>query len=248
MSEPKKVLVVEDEGEIRQLVVLHLKREGYQVDEASDGERALPLLKNDGYHLVILDWMLPGMSGLEITRWIRSQKHYNTTPILMVTAKVDSEHIATGLDAGADDYLPKPFDTLVLMARVNALIRRNSWLLSQPQKGKPESSYQLARKVTVGALSLSPDECAIFLESSKLDLTRSEYKLLETLILNQGKVLSRESLIGEIQGEGVNVVGRTVDTHVFGLRKKLGEHSDIIETIRGIGYRVKYVDPQGQDV
>ncbi|MEO0337367.1 MAG: response regulator transcription factor, partial [Pseudomonadota bacterium] len=177
--------------------------------------------------------MLPGMSGLEITRWIRSREDFNVTPILMVTAKVEPEHIAAGLDAGADDYLPKPFDTLVLMARVNALMRRHQWL---GQNTEAVSSSV----ITVGALELKPDQYEIALDGEKMELTKSEYKLLECLMSHQGKVLSRESLIKEIQGDGVNVVGRTVDTHVFGLRKKLGVHSEMIETIRGIGYRVKY--------
>ncbi|NQY99488.1 MAG: response regulator transcription factor [Bdellovibrionales bacterium] len=226
--------MVEDEAEIRQLIVLHLKRQGYEVHEVGNGEEAVRALSERDYQLVVLDWMLPGMSGLEITRWIRSREDFNVTPILMVTAKVEPEHIAAGLDAGADDYLPKPFDTLVLMARVNALMRRHQWLGQQNQEVMPSSV------ITVGALELRPDEYEITLDGVKMDLTKSEYKLMECLMGNQGKVLSRESLIKEIQGDGVNVVGRTVDTHVFGLRKKLGVHSEMIETIRGIGYRVKY--------
>ena len=229
-----RILVVEDEAEIRQLIVLHLKRQGYEVHEVGNGEEAVRALSESDYQLVVLDWMLPGMSGLEITRWIRSREDFNVTPILMVTAKVEPEHIAAGLDAGADDYLPKPFDTLVLMARVNALMRRHQWLGQQNQEVMPSSV------ITVGALELRPDEYEITLDGVKMDLTKSEYKLMECLMGNQGKVLSRESLIKEIQGDGVNVVGRTVDTHVFGLRKKLGVHSEMIETIRGIGYRVKY--------
>jgi DNA-binding response OmpR family regulator len=228
-----RILVVEDEAEIRQLIVLHLKRQGYEVHEVGNGEDAVRALSERDYQLVVLDWMLPGMSGLEITRWIRSREDFNVTPILMVTAKVEPEHIAAGLDAGADDYLPKPFDTLVLMARVNALMRRHHWL------GQTKEPAQTS-VITVGALQLRPDQYEITLDGEKMDLTKSEYKLLECLMSHQGKVLSRESLIKEIQGDGVNVVGRTVDTHVFGLRKKLGPHSEMIETIRGIGYRVKY--------
>ncbi|MCB0407624.1 MAG: response regulator transcription factor [Bdellovibrionales bacterium] len=235
----KKILVVEDEAEIKQLIVLHLKREGYEVDEVSGGEGAVRLLSEKEYQLVLLDWMLPGMSGLEITRWMRSKEKLQKTPVLMVTAKVEPENIAAGLDAGADDYLPKPFDTLVLMARVNALVRRSQWLKTQN-----EPNTQSSRILTIGVLTLKPDEYEIHLEESKMDLTKSEYKLLETLMHNQGKVLSRERLINEIQGSDVNVVGRTVDTHVFGLRKKLGAYGDLIETIRGIGYRVKYLEPQ----
>ena len=228
-----RVLVVEDESEIRQLIVLHLKREGFDVEACDDGEQARQLLTEGAFDLVILDWMLPSLSGLELTRWLRKHGGPSNTPILFVTAKTEPEHVATGLDAGADDYLTKPFDTLVLMARVNALLRRRDWLKSQP-------SALAASSLVLGDLSLDSQTFEVTLAGQKLDLTRSEFRLLECLMMNQGKVLSRESLIGEIQGEGVNVVGRTVDTHVFGLRKKLGAYADTIETIRGVGYRVRF--------
>lgn len=229
----KRVLVVEDESEIRQLVVLHLKREGYDVTETGDGEEGRQFLNDQEFDLVVLDWMLPSLSGLEITRWLRKRDLQNPTPILFVTAKTEPEHVAAGLDAGADDYLTKPFDTLVLMARVNALLRRQEWL-----REKESSAPQTL--LTLGELVLDKQTYEVRLNGEPLELTRSEFRLMESLMENQGKVCSRESLIGEIQGEGVNVVGRTVDTHVFGLRKKLGAFADYIETIRGVGYRVRF--------
>jgi len=232
-----RVLVVEDEFEIQQLIALHLRRQGFDVQEVSDGEAAREQLSKNNFDLVVLDWMLPGLSGLEITRWMRSQTKLASVPILFVTAKIEPEHIASGLDAGADDYVGKPFDTLVLMARVNALLRRKNWLEKPMTSEEPDL-------VRVGELSLNPNTYECVLSGEKLDLTRSEFRLLESLMRNQGRVLSRESLIEQIQGEGVNVVGRTVDTHVFGLRKKLNQYSDMIETIRGVGYRVKYLSPQ----
>lgn len=233
----KRILVAEDEPEIRQLLVLHLKREGFAVDEVSDGEEARQLLLSNKYNLVVVDWMMPSLSGLELTRWTRQQDSTSYLPILFVTAKTEPEHIAAGLDAGADDYLTKPFDTLVLMARVNALVRRQDWL-ERRLKEAPGTT------LTLGPLALDPQTYEVKLAGQVLELTRSEFRLLESLMGNQGKVCSRESLIEEIQGEGVNVVGRTVDTHVFGLRKKLGEHADIIETIRGVGYRVRDLTAQ----
>jgi two-component system phosphate regulon response regulator PhoB len=240
-----RILVVEDESEIRQLICLHLRREGFSVDEVSDGESARQTLSEHDYDLVVLDWMLPGLSGLEITRWMRYQTHLAATPILFVTAKVDPEHITTGLDAGADDYLPKPFDTLVLMARVNALLRRRQWL-GQRQTSLSSQDVRVTRRLRVGELELDPNSYEISLAGEPLELTRSEFRLMEALMENQGKVLSREKLIEQIQGEGVNVVGRTVDTHVFGLRKKLGRFADMIETIRGVGYRVRYLTPDSK--
>ena len=236
----KRVLVVEDEGEIRQLVVLHLKREGFEVDEVEDGERARQMLMAKTFDLLIVDWMLPSLSGLELTRRMRKRSPAAGTPILFVTAKTEPEHVASGLDAGADDYLTKPFDTLVLMARVNALLRRQDWLAQRPVVG---SIAAVPQKLELGELAMNMQTYEVTLAGSALELTRSEFRLLETLMMNQGKVLSRESLIEEIQGEGVNVVGRTVDTHVFGLRKKLGAYADMIETIRGVGYRVRYMAP-----
>lgn len=231
----KRILVVEDELEIRQLIVLHLKREGFDVDEIGDGEQARGLLTSRHYDMVILDWMLPTLSGLELTRWMRKRSALAVhTPVLFVTAKTEPEHVATGLDAGADDYISKPFDTLVLMARVNALLRRQDWLRAQPGMQNP--------RLVLGDLVLNTHTFEVTMSGQALDLTRSEFRLLESLLQNQGKVLSREAIIEQIQGEGVNVVGRTVDTHVFGLRKKLGDYADLIETIRGIGYRVRYLN------
>jgi DNA-binding response OmpR family regulator len=234
MSNLKRVLVVEDENEIRQLIVLHLKREGFMVTETGDGEQARQLLLNQSFELLVVDWMLPGLSGLELTRWVRHRSELSRLPILFVTAKTEPEHIATGLDAGADDYLSKPFDTLVLMARVNALIRRQDWLQNR-------SAVPRTKRLVFGELVLDSETFEVTLAGQLLELTRSEFRLLESLLSNQGKVCSRESLIEQIQGEGVNVIGRTVDTHVFGLRKKLGAYADCIETIRGVGYRVKFL-------
>lgn len=236
----RQILVVEDESEIRELIVLHLEREGFEVLQAEDGESARRLLAERPFDLVVLDWMLPTMSGLELTRWMRKNSE-DTVPILFVTAKAEPEHVAAGLDAGADDYLSKPFDTLVLMARVNALLRRKDWLRSRLDATKNRTA-----QLVMGDLVLNSEAFEATLGEQKLDLTRSEFRLLETLMMNQGRVLSRESLVGEIQGENVNVVGRTIDTHVFGLRKKLGPYADVIETIRGVGYRVRFAPPPRQ--
>lgn len=233
MSTRNSILVVEDESEIRQLISLHLSREGYEVVEATDGERATRLLSERTFGLVILDWMLPSYSGLEITRWIRGRGL--RTPILFVTAKTAPEDIVAGLEAGADDYLTKPFDTMVLMARTRSLLRREEWIHKKTLDTEPAEKNFLR----VGELTMNLASYEVFLGTERLDLTRSEYRLLQAMMENQGRVLSRDRLIEQVQGEGVNVVGRTVDTHVFGLRKKLGSQADMIETIRGVGYRVR---------
>ncbi|HEX4922886.1 MAG TPA: response regulator transcription factor [Bdellovibrionales bacterium] len=221
MASNEKVLVVEDESEIRELIVSQLAREGYEIDEASSGEAALSKLKNNSYDLLVLDWMLPGVSGLEIARKSRGQYR----GILMVTARSEPADIVAGLESGADDYVTKPFDLNVLKARVRALLRR------------PRPS-QSAEPITIGELRIDPASYEVRCQGQAVSLTVSEFKLLLALARSRGSVLTREKLIQEVQGEGVSVIDRTVDTHVFGLRKKLGACSETIETIRGVGYRM----------
>jgi two-component system, OmpR family, phosphate regulon response regulator PhoB len=224
MSVREKILVVEDEGEIRALIVGQLLREGYEVDQSDTGESAMQKLKSSKYDLLVLDWMLPGVTGVEIARVMRSRAR----GILMVTAKAEPDDIVAGLEAGADDYVTKPFDLSVLRARVRALLRR-------PMNDK---GPQANDTIVIGGLNLDPKTYEVRCEGQPISLTLSEYKLLLALCRKPGIVLTRERLIQEVQGDGVAVIDRTVDTHVFGLRKKLGTCSDLIETIRGVGYRM----------
>lgn len=229
-----KILVVEDEEEIRDLIALHLKREGHDVDVVGSAEEAFPLIEKNHYSLLALDWMLPGASGVDVTRRLRRQADRDDLAILMVTARAEAGDIVEGLEAGADDYLSKPFDPSVLLARVRALLRRHR----RPTETTTESEegFQVIR---VGQLALYPDTYEVKCADQPVAVTPSEFKLLLALANNKGRVLTRDSLIEQVQGEGVSVVGRTVDTHVFGLRKKLGLCADVIETVRGVGYRVK---------
>lgn len=223
-----QVLVVEDEQEIRELIALHLLRQGYRVTECSSAEQALTEINsNSSYSVFILDWMLPGLSGIDIVDKIKAK--IQQASILMVTAKTEPGDIVTGLEKGADDYLTKPFNPSVLMARVKALLRRNHSQAALISNGE----------VQLLGLKMNFKSYEISYNGEPLHLTPSEFKLLGSLVQNQGCVLTREKLIENIQGDGVNVVGRTIDTHVFGLRKKLGEWGDNIETIRGVGYRIR---------
>jgi len=225
----ERVLVVEDEAEIRELIVLHLMREGLKVDAVDSAEEALQLISQNKYYLVALDWMLPGQSGVLFAKDLRL-KYHSDLSILMVTARAESQDIVDGLESGADDYLTKPFEISVLMARVRALIRRS----------KRESSMSKSpAQINFGTLKMNTETYEVKSGDEVLSLTPSEYKLLLTMAQNRGRVLTRDSLIEHVQGEGVSVVGRTVDTHIFGLRKKLGESANMIETVRGIGYRIK---------
>lgn len=230
-----RVLVVEDEADVRDLIVLHLKREGFEVSSVEDGEKGVKHFDGATPDLAVVDWMLPGMSGLDVTKWIHENR--KGLPILMVTARADSADIVRGLESGADDYVTKPFEIPVFLARVRSLLRRAKLASGASEAGVP-------KKLRVGDLELNTEtyDVAIGNGAEKLNLTPSEFKLLKALMLNQGRVLSRDRLIELVQGEGVTVVDRAIDTHVFGLRKKLGSAADFVETIRGVGYRMKSAD------
>jgi two-component system, OmpR family, phosphate regulon response regulator PhoB len=232
-----RVLVIEDEADVRDLIVLHLKREGFEVTAVDDGEKGIRHFEGATPDLAVVDWMLPGVSGLDVTKWIHENR--KGLPILMVTARADSADIVRGLESGADDYVTKPFEIPVFLARTRSLLRR----------AKGESATTPVgglKKLKVGTLELNTETYDVAIQdgaaTEKLNLTPSEFKLLKALMLNQGRVLSRDRLIELVQGEGVTVVDRAIDTHVFGLRKKLGSGADFIETIRGVGYRMKSGD------
>lgn len=223
------VLIVEDEKDIADLMALHLKREGIEVEIAENGEQAFQAIEKKSFTLLILDWMLPGISGLEICKKVRqTDSRLKLTPILLVTARAQTSDIVLGLETGADDYITKPFDLSVFLARVRALLRRSGGL------EKPEAS----NRIQIGAVLLDSERHEVHCKSSPVELTPSEFKLLHAMMKNRGRVLTRERLIELVQGEGVSVIDRAIDTHIFGLRKKLGDCANLVETIRGVGYRI----------
>jgi len=225
----QKVLVVEDEKDIAELMALHLRREGIDVDMVDNGEQVLSMMQKTPYQLIILDWMLPGISGLDICKKIRSgQSTDNEIPVLLVTARAQTTDIVLGLEMGADDYITKPFDLPVFLARVRALLRR----AGRAQVLDSEDRIQ------IGTLTLDNERHEVLCNDVRAELTPSEFKLLHAMMKNRGRVLTRERLIELVQGEGVTVIDRAIDTHIFGLRKKLGECANLVETIRGVGYRV----------
>lgn len=224
-----QVLVVEDEQEIRELMALHLTRQGFRVTECGSAESAMEALERELFQVCVLDWMLPGLSGVELVEKIKRQSPDSS--VLMVTALAEPQNIVQGLEKGADDYMTKPFNPTVFIARVRALLRR--------YQKKQTPALNADGLVHLAGLQINFKTYEISYSGQALHLTPSEFKLLGALVQNPGCVLTREQLIENIQGEGINVVGRTIDTHVFGLRKKLGEWGDRIETIRGVGYRVK---------
>ena len=230
-----RILIVEDELDIGRLLYMQVENMGYHVEHVTSGEEALALLNRNPYDLLLLDWMLPGLNGIEIAQLVRKMDSMKDIAILMLTAKSDPDNIVEGLEAGADDYISKPFNTEVLKARMGSLLRRAKRVAAVQGHSPVEASDE----IEVGPLKVSLKTYKAYLEGEQMSLTPSEFKLLSTMLENRGRVLTRARLIEEVQGEGISVIGRTIDTHVFGLRKKLKSHSDLIETVRGIGYRVR---------
>ncbi len=219
-----RILIAEDENDIRELIEMHLGREGHSVVSVDNGKDALKKLKEEEFQLAVVDWMLPETSGIEVIKEIRKSSDHENLAILMVTAKSASNDIILGLESGADDYLVKPFELSVLSARARALLRRTE---------KKDAS-----RLQAGDLIVDSNSHEATCQGELLQLTPYEFKLLFTLLQHKGRVLTRDKLIQEVQGGGVAVVERAIDTHVFGLRKKLGPCSELIETVRGVGYRV----------
>lgn len=227
-----KALIVEDEISIANLIKVNLSTLGIDATIIGEGQKAISHLQEDSgknYSLIILDRMLPAIDGIEICKFIRKFEPTKNIPVLMVTALTKANDIVDGLEAGADDYITKPFDINVLKARIKTIMRRIT-----PNEIKNNNSTLL----TQGQIKVDTDQCKVWIDQNEINLTVSEYKLLCTLLEKPGKVLTRKFLVETIQGGPIHVTERTIDTHIFGLRKKLGENSNFIETIRGIGYRI----------
>src|SRR5438093_4641411 len=225
-----RVLIAEDEPDIRELVVHHLKREGYQVSAAASGEEALRQVLSVPPDLVLLDLMMPAMDGLEVCRRLRQDPSTVTLPIVMLTAKGDEVDRVLGLEIGADDYVVKPFSPKELLARVRAVLRR-----SRPAPG--------AAAIAMGALAIDPGTRTVTVQGAPLTLTHKEFELLSALADAQGRVLSREFLLDRVWGysRAGEIESRTVDVHVRRLRVKLGPEGHRILTVKSVGYRL---DPE----
>lgn len=230
------ILLVEDEPELARVIVRELKAEGYHVEHVANGIAALDAHAASHPDLVVLDWMLPGLNGLEVLRRIRQT---SPTPVLMLTARGEEMDRVIGLEVGADDYLTKPFSMRELIARVHALLRR----ISHVQQILAEDRRRDRGAVQYAGLLLEPDAYSATLRGNPLDLTRTEFELLNFLVRNPGRVLSRAYLLDAVWGESYVVGDRSVDNAILRLRRKLGELGKAIETVWGVGYRLV---PEGQ--
>ena len=225
-TNPATILVVDDEPDLVELISYNLEQHGHTVVSAGDGARALELAKSRLPDLVVLDVMMPEPNGLEVAKRLRAQIETASMPIIMLTARSEEADELTGLGAGADDYITKPFSMQVLLARINALTRRTTI-----------SKAGGATTLSLGAVSIDLDEHQTTVDGQPIQLTITEFRLLAALISNQGKVLSRPALISNAIGPGVAVTERTIDVHVTALRKKIAPYSSMITTVRGVGYR-----------
>ncbi len=228
------VLVVEDEAAIQQLVSYNLIKAGFHVSCADSGEEALQILLNEEIDCILLDLMLPGMSGLEVCDKLRRQTGSNGPhiPIIMLTAKGEDEDIVEGLEFGADDYITKPFSPKVLIARIKAVLRRAF------EKKNAESAEEKG-VIVIDELEINKGRHEVKRGEETVHLTISEFGILVLLAGKPGWVFTRQQIIDAVRGYDFLVTPRAVDVQVFGLRKKLGTSGDLIETVRGIGYRFR---------
>ncbi|MFV0437156.1 MAG: response regulator [Desulfopila sp.] len=228
------ILIVEDEADIQQLVSYNLIRAGFHVTCADTGEEALQALKGEGVDCILLDLMLPGLSGIEVCMEIKKgrAKEYSFIPIIMLTAKGEEVDIIAGLECGADDYITKPFSPKVLLARIKAVLRRSAAKKDDGEEGGPVA-------IVVGNLTINKGKHQVLLDDQEIQLTATEFGILTLLAGKAGWVFTRQQIIDAVRGYDFLITPRAIDVQIFGLRKKLGEAGAMIETVRGIGYRFK---------
>ncbi|MBD9530060.1 phosphate regulon transcriptional regulator PhoB [Comamonas sp. CMM01] len=225
MKKNPQILIVEDEPAIAELIAVNLRHNGFQPVWAEDGASAQRELDAVLPDAILLDWMLPGASGLALARKWRTDPRTKQIPILMLTARGDEPDKVSGLDAGADDYITKPFSTQELLARIRAVLRRRA----------PE---QVATRVTMGTLELDASTHRVSYAGEALKLGPTEFKLLNYLLNHPERVHSRAQLLDKVWGDHVFIEERTVDVHVKRLREALGEAGGMVQTVRGVGYRL----------
>ena len=227
-----KIVVIEDEADIREVIEHNLLREGYDVRTSDDGEKGLRLVQKELPDLVLLDLMLPGLDGLDVCRELKANDRTQAIPVIMVTAKGEESDIVLGLGIGADDYVTKPFSPKELTARIKAVLRRGS--LGR-DGGKRE-------KITRGEVAIDLGRHEVRVEGLPVIFTATEMRLLHFLASHPGRVFTRSHLLSRVFGDDSFVIDRNIDVHIRSIRQKLGKHRDMIETIRGVGYRFRDIE------
>ena len=232
LNEKNKILIVEDEQDIRDLLIFNLQKEGFKVESADNGDSALSLIRKNNFDLILLDLMLPGIGGFDLTRILKNDKKTSETPILMLTAKGEESDIVKGLELGADDYMTKPFSIKVLIARINKILIKSSNHSDEEDVLKHNS------------LSINLKARDVFVEEKRIDLTFTEFEILKLLASHSKWVYTRSEIINNIRGDDYIVTDRTIDFQIVGLRKKMGPDGKYIKTVRGVGYRFEDEDSQ----
>ena len=222
----KTIFIVEDEPDIRETLAYNLSQEGFKAEEFSDAESCLEKINKKAPDLLILDLMLPGMSGLDLCKEIRANKSLSNLAIIMLTAKGEEIDRIIGFELGADDYVTKPFSVRELILRVKVILKKQT------------ESLESVEEVEFGAIKINLDAHEVSINDDEINLTALEFKLLKHLVQRRGRVQTRDQLLGDVWGYSSEVTTRTVDTHIKRLREKLGSVGDYIQTIRGVGYRL----------
>lgn len=221
----EQIVVIEDEADILEVIEYNLSREGYRVHSTRNGEDGLQVVKTEDPELVLLDLMLPGLDGIEVCRRLKGDPRTRPIPIIMVTARGEESDIVLGLGIGADDYVTKPFSPRELMARVKAVLRR--------RVQEDDGGLRIERDGVV----IDAGRHEVKVEGKPVAFTATEFRILHLLASNPGRVFVRDHILERTVGEDTFIVDRNVDVHVRAVRKKLGTHRDLVETIRGVGYR-----------
>lgn len=223
------ILVVDDEVDIQELIRYNLKKDGFSVHTVGTGEEALTAAGDLHPDAIILDLMLPGIDGTQVCRRLKSDAATKDIPVVMLTAKSEDADIVAGLEIGADDYVTKPFSPKVLIARVRAAIR----------KGQDPQQTPMVEKLSAHGITMNLSRYEVTCDGREIALSATEFAILEFLMHNPGWVFSRNKIIDAVRGKDYPVTERSVDVQILGLRKKLGDHGHYIETVRGVGYRLK---------
>lgn len=225
----EKILIIEDEKDILELIAFNLECSGYTVFKASNGEDGIPLAEKEFPDLILLDLMMPGMDGFDVCRILKQEKKTRKIPIIMLTARGEDTDIVSGLELGAEDYVTKPFSPKILIARIRTVLRRS------------KGSKEVGEILNVVGITMDVSKHKVVIDSENVELSTTEFDILKVLMLSPGWVFSRNQIIDSVKGSNYPVTQRSVDVQILGLRKKLGDKGQYIETVRGVGYRLKEV-------
>ncbi|KAA3637037.1 MAG: DNA-binding response regulator [Calditrichaeota bacterium] len=224
----KQVLIIEDEKDIIELLEFNLRKNGFEVKYAQSGEDGLRLARTSPPDIILLDLMLPGINGLDICKLLKTDQKTGHIPVIMLTAKDEEVDVVTGLEVGADDYITKPFSPKVLIARLRALLRRNT-----------EKGETVKKVLKAGPITIDPGKHSVEIDNQQIQLTATEFQLLLVLAKRPGWVFNRTQLVDDIRGEDHIITDRAIDVQIANLRKKLGDAGEFIQTVRGAGYRFR---------